>query len=322
MANKKRVDEATGTQTVGHEWDGIEELDTPMPRWWVITFVLCVIWAFGYVIFYPAIPLANSFTKGTLGWSSHGDLEASLAAEKARRAPLFKAVAATPIEALPANPQMLQAAIEGGRAAFKVHCVQCHGSGAAGSKAYPNLNDDDWLWGGDLATIEYTLQHGIRNPDHDETRISQMPAFGEMLTPREIRQLVAHVRTLSGQAPANRTSAAGATLFANNCAACHGAEGKGNRDLGAPNLADSIWLYGGDTASLRQTITYARNGVMPRWNNRLDAVTIKMLAAYVHSLGGGEASPTSEPADGIESVASQSAAANDPSILKAADVRS
>jgi cytochrome c oxidase cbb3-type subunit 3 len=290
----KRIDEPTGTQTVGHEWDGIEELDTPLPRWWLITFFLCVVFAIGYVIFYPAIPMANSATRGTLGWTSHGELDKQLAAENTLHAPIYRAIAATPVEKLPDNPQLLHQAIEGGRAAFKVHCVQCHGAGAAGSKGYPNLNDDDWLWGGDLKTIETTLTHGIRNPDHDETRMSQMPAFGEILKPVEIDQVVAHVRSLSGLGKPN---AAGAALFAANCAVCHGPEGKGGRTVGAPNLADKIWLYGSDSATLHATVRYARAGVMPRWNNRLDPVTIKMLAAYVHSLGGGEANPAPEAVD-------------------------
>jgi cytochrome c oxidase cbb3-type subunit 3 len=297
----KHVDEATGTETVGHEWDGIEELDTPLPRWWLITFILSCVFALGYVIFYPAIPLANSATKGTLGWSSTGELEAEMAADKVRRAPILKAIAATPVDQLPANPDLMRQAVEGGRAAFKVHCVQCHGSGAAGSKGYPNLNDDDWLWGGDLAAIETTLIHGIRNPDHDETRISQMPAFGDVLQPAEIAQVVAYVRTLSGAEKPGRRSAAGAEIFANNCAACHGNDGKGGREFGAPNLTDGIWLYGGDKAALTHTIKYARNGVMPRWNNRLDPVTIRMLAAYVHSLGGGEANPAPMPVAAAES---------------------
>jgi cytochrome c oxidase cbb3-type subunit 3 len=285
---RKRIDEPTGTQTVGHEWDGIEELDTPLPRWWLITFLLSIVFAFGYIIFYPAIPLANSATPGTLGWSSRGDLVKDVAADTARRAPIYKAIAATPIEQLPANPALLAQAVEGGRAAFKVHCVQCHGAGAAGGAGYPNLNDDDWLWGGDLQSIETTLIHGIRNPEHDETRFSQMPAFGEILNKRQIAQVIAHVRSLSGL---EKPNAAGAALFAENCVACHGEAGKGNRELGAPNLTDNIWLYGSDQKALRQTITYARNGVMPRWNERLSPVTIRMLAAYVHSLGGGEATP-------------------------------
>lgn len=278
----KRVDEATGTHLVGHEWDGIEELDTPLPRWWVYVFAACVVYAAGYVVVYPSFP----DTGGTSGWSSRGELATMLSAETAERAPKLNAIAATPIEALAANPQLMRVAIEGGRAAFKVNCVQCHGAGAAGSRGYPNLNDDDWLWGGDIAAIQTTLVHGIRSPGSDETRFSQMPAFADMLTKGQIGQIVTHVQAISGQ---GKPSAAGAALFAENCASCHGDAGKGNREMGAPNLTDAIWLYGGDRASLAQTIAKARFGVMPHWSAKLDPVTIKMLAAYVHSLGGGEA---------------------------------
>jgi cytochrome c oxidase cbb3-type subunit 3 len=291
-----RVDAPTGTATVGHQWDGIEELDTPMPRWWLLTFFACIVFAIGYAIVYPAIPLANSASKGLFGWSSHGDLDAELSAEAARQAPVKLALAQLPIDQLPGNPQLLRAAERGGRSAFKVHCVQCHGAGAAGSQGYPNLNDDDWLWGGDLATIQTTLINGIRHPGNDDTRVSQMPAFGrdEILQRAEIRDVVAHVRVISGQDEASAAAARGAALFEVNCAVCHGAAGTGNRELGAPNLTDAIWLYGGDRASLTATIVNARAGAMPAWGNRLDPVTIKMLAAYVHSLGGGEATPVVE----------------------------
>ena len=291
MSDNKRIDEPTGTQTVGHEWDGIEELDTPMPRWWVLTFWACIVWAIGYVIVYPAIPMLHGATTGLWNWSSRGELAREMTAEAKRRAPITAALAAIPIDRLEADPKLLQAAVEGGRAAFKVHCIQCHGSGAAGSKGYPNLNDDDWLWGGDLQAINYTLTHGVRNPDHKETRFSQMPAFDGVLNPGEIDAVIAHVRTISGQQKPNTASAKGAALFATNCVTCHGPDGKGIREFGAPNLTDQIWLYGGDKDTLRTTITKSRYGVMPRWNNRLDPVTIKMLAAFVHSLGGGEASP-------------------------------
>ncbi len=289
----QRIDGPTGTRTVGHEWDGIEELDTPMPRWWVICYYLCIIWAIGYVILYPAWPLLNSATNGVLGWSSRGQYAAEMKAETERRAPLMAALAATPLEKLPANERLIQAAVEGGRAAFKVHCVQCHGSGAAGSPGYPNLNDDDWLWGGDLVSINYTLEHGIRQPDHEETRFSQMPAFAGVLSSGQIETLVNYVRSFSSQKPTANASA-GAELFATNCSSCHGPDGKGLREFGAPNLTDSIWLYGGDEATIRATISNSRYGVMPRWANRLDPVTIKMLSAYVHSLGGGEQAPIPE----------------------------
>lgn len=296
MAENKRIDAPTGTQTVGHEWDGIEELDTPMPRWWVFTFWACILWGLGYIVLFPAIPMLNGATPGLWNWSSRGQLEQELKAETARRAPITNALAAIPVEQLAGNEKLYQAAIEGGRAAFKVHCVQCHGSGAAGSKGYPNLNDDDWLWGGDLPAIHYTLTNGIRQPDHEATRFSQMPAFGGVLANGEIDAVAAYVQTLSGKAKPNALSASDAALFANNCASCHGTDGKGLREFGAPNLTDGIWLYGGDVASIKTTITKARYGVMPRWDNRLDPVTIKMLAAYVHSLGGGEANAALVPA--------------------------
>ena len=289
----KRIDQPTGTETMGHEWDGIEELNTPLPRWWLWAFYASIAWAAVYVVLYPAWPLLDRATAGVLGWSSTGQLEAELKHEQAQRAPLLRAIADTPIDRLADDPRLMQAAIEGGRAAFKVNCVQCHGSGAAGSKGYPNLNDDDWLWGGDVATIHYTITNGVRQPDHDGTRMSQMPAFGRdgILQPAQIADVVAHVRTISGQQKPDAAAARGAALFAQNCAACHGPDGKGSRAVGAPNLTDAIWLYGGDEGSIAQTITNSRYGVMPRWGNRLDPVTIKMLAAYVHSLGGGEQLP-------------------------------
>lgn len=284
MANK-RIDEPTGTQTVGHEWDGIEELDTPMPRWWLWTFYATIFWSLIYVILYPAWPLLTKATEGYFGWSSRGQLQAEMDKEGARRAPILAKLSQVPIERVPQDGELMRAAVSGGRAAFKVNCVQCHGAGAAGSAGYPNLNDDDWLWGGDLKTIETTLQHGIRQPGDDQTRASLMPGFAGILTPAQINQVAAHVLSLSGKAPAN---AAGAQAFAENCAVCHGADGKGGRQFGAPNLADAIWLYGGTQAKVATQIGTPRHGVMPSWAGRLDPVTIKMLAAYVHSLGGGE----------------------------------
>ena len=293
MADDKtpKIDAATGTQFKGHEWDGIQELDTPLPRWWLWTFYASIIFAIGYVIAYPAIPMLNDYTRGMLGWSSRGALEQELAARADQVAPIHQAIAATTIEKLAGQPQLMQAAIEGGRAAFKVHCVQCHGSGAAGGKGYPNLNDDDWLWGGDLATIEKTLIDGIRNPGHDATRVSMMPAFGrdQLLTAPQVDDVVAYVRVASRQDKPSAAAQRGAALFADNCAVCHGTDAKGNRALGAPNLTDGIWLYGGDTESLHQSVWNSRQGVMPRWDDKLSPATIRMLAVYVHSLGGGEA---------------------------------
>ena len=286
-------DHATGTAKGGHEWDGIEELDTPLPRWWLWTFYATIVFALVYVVLYPAWPMLHSASAGTLGWTSRGALAEELAEEHDRHRTLRAAIAAAPIETLANDPALQRAAIEGGHAAFKVNCVQCHGAGAAGSTGYPNLNDDDWLWGGDLSAIQQTLLHGIRHPGDDQTRVSQMPAFGKdgILTATQVRDVVSYVRVISKQDPAGAASARGAELFANNCAVCHGAGGEGNRAVGAPRLNDRIWLYGGDRAALTNTITNAHGGVMPAWSGRLDAETIKMLSVYVHSLGGGEAAP-------------------------------
>ena len=297
----RRIDEATGTETVGHEWDGIEELNTPLPRWWVFLFYACIAFAIGYVFAYPAIPLLHGGTPGLLGWTSRGTLASETDTASAARKPVLDALAVTPIEQLPAHPNLMQAAIAGGRAAFKVNCVQCHGAGAAGSIGYPNLNDDDWLWGGNLAEIQTTITHGIRYPGDPATHSSLMPSFGhdKILTPDQVDDAASYVRSLSGLEPKAAAAARGAAVFAANCVVCHGVEAHGNRALGAPNLADKIWLYGGSHEQVVGSITNAHAGVMPAWGQRLDPVTIKMLATYVHSLGGGEdfaPAPTATPA--------------------------
>lgn len=298
MAEKPRIDEPTGTPTVGHEWDGIEELDTPMPRWWLYMLYATIVWGVVYTILYPAWPLVDRATSGLLGWSSRGELSRELATEQQRKAPLEAALARIPIERLPEDSRLMQAAIDGGRAAFKVHCVQCHGSGATGSKGYANLNDDDWLWGGNLKEIHATIENGIRQPGNDNTHMSLMPAFGRdgLLQPNQIQDVVSYVRYISKQEPASASARRGATIFAEQCAACHGPKGEGMRSFGAPNLTDAIWLYGGDRDTLTQTVTNSRRGVMPAWGGRLDPVTIKMLTAYVHSLGGGEEFVAETPA--------------------------
>lgn len=294
MANK-RVDEPTGTETVGHEWDGIEELNTPLPRWWLWTFYLTIVWALVYVVLYPAVPLLAKGTEGLLGWTSRGQLAQDMSlAERAKR-DLGAALAATPIENLGSNPQLMQQAISGGRAAFRVNCSQCHGGGAAGSQTlgYPNLNDDDWLWGGDIKAIEYTITHGVRQAQGDDLRQSAMPPFAGVFSAAQIGALSDHVLSLSGKA---RPNPAGAQIYAANCVSCHGVSGEGSRTLGAPQLNDAIWLYGGTREAISRQVQNPKMGAMPAWNDKLSPVTIKMLAAYVHSLGGGEASPAPAPA--------------------------
>ena len=177
-----------------------------------------------------------------------------------------------------------------GSAVFKTWCAQCHGSGAAGAKGYPNLLDDDWLWGGSVEDIHATVAHGIRNEDSDDARYSEMPAFGrdELLEKEEISQVVNYVMSLSGEAQDASKVEAGSVVFADNCASCHAEDGTGDREQGAPNLADAIWLYGGDYATLSETVTNSRYGVMPAWNTRLTEAQIRAVSSYVHQLGGGE----------------------------------
>lgn len=291
MANK-RIDEPTGTETVGHEWDGIEELNTPLPRWWLYTFYATIVFAAVYVVLYPAWPLIDKATTGTLGWSSRGDLAKEMSAADIARQSVVQKIAVTDIEKLPGQPELMQAAISGGAAAFKVNCVQCHGAGAAGSPGYPNLNDDDWIWGGTLTDIEYTLTHGVRWAGAEETRVNFMPAFEGALDAKQARALASHVLSLSGK---GRSTPEAAQAFADNCAACHGAGGEGIPALGAPALNDAIWLFGGTEAEIAKQILAPRHGVMPAWKGRLDPVTIKMLAAYVHSRGGGQQAAPAAP---------------------------
>lgn len=296
MATKK-IDEPTGVETVGHEWDGIEELNNPLPRWWVITTYLTIIFAVGYVIVYPALPMLNKGSEGLWGWTSRGQLADEMAEGTAKRKAATDAIAATPLEALVKSEQLMPLAIAGGSAAFKQNCVQCHGSGAAGGIGYPNLKDDDWLWGGSIADIHTTLQHGVRAADDPATRTSLMPNFGKdgVLTPAQVGDTASYVLSLSGKHPNDAAAARGAVSFAANCVVCHGTDAKGLRQFGAPNLTDPVWLYGAKPEQVVGSINQAHAGVMPAWGKKLDAVTIKMLAAYVHSLGGGEEG-TSAPA--------------------------
>lgn len=282
-----RVDEATGTPTVGHEWDGIEELDTPMPRWWLWTFYLTIFWSLVYVILFPAWPLIERATAGVLGWSSRGELAEELSLTDQAQRSVRERIAATDLNKLVADPALFQQAVAGGAAAFRVNCVQCHGSGAAGSQTlgYPNLNDDDWLWGGTLDQIHYSIERGIRQPAHNEQRQSLMPTFAGAIEGQQLDALVAQVMSLSGKGQAN---AVGAQLYADNCAVCHGPAGEGNRTVGAPRLNDAIWLRGGTPADVHAQILAPKMGAMPNWGGRLDPVTIKMLTAYVYSLGGAE----------------------------------
>jgi cytochrome c oxidase cbb3-type subunit 3 len=286
----REKDDISGTETTGHEWDGIKELNTPLPRWWLWTFYATIVFALGYVIAYPAWPLVNGATPGILGYSSRAELLKEVDTGRTAQSAQLEKVKSLPLEEIRKDSDLLQFAVAGGRAAFRVNCIQCHGSGAAGSKGYPNLNDDDWLWGGTLDQIHTTLQHGIRYTADPDTRQSPMPAFGAdgILTPEQINDASEYILRLSGQSFDAEAATRGVTVYGENCVACHGEAGEGMREFGGPRLADPIALYAADKATIVAQVTRPRHGVMPAWNTRLDEVTIKQLAIYVHSLGGGE----------------------------------
>ena len=290
MTEHNDIDKVTGTATTGHEWDGIKELNTPLPRWWVITFYATIIWAVGYWIVYPAWPMLWGHTTGILHYSSRADVAVELANLEKIRGQKMVTLGAAALADIEKDPALLALARARGKAAFGDNCAPCHGSGGAGAKGYPNLNDDDWLWGGTPDQIMQTIQFGVRS-GHPKTHEGAMLAFGKegVLKKDQIVTVASYVRSLSGLPTSQGYDAkAGAKIFAENCAVCHGDAGKGNQELGAPNLADKIWLYGSDEATLIETITNGRSGVMPAWVGRLDPSTVKALAVYVHSLGGGQ----------------------------------
>ena len=289
MSKNREKDDVSGVETTGHEWDGIRELDNPLPRWWLIIFYACIVWSVGYWVAMPAWPLISDYTRGVLGHSQRLDVDAAVAALKADRAGLGEKLAKATPQEIEADPELQQAALAWGKSAFGDNCATCHGAGGGGNVGFPNLNDDIWLWGGTLDDIRQTIKVGVRTAN-PETRLSEMPAFGRdgILDAAQIADLSEYVLSLSGKSTDAEAVTRATQVFADNCAACHGADGKGMREFGAPNLTDADWLYGGDKDTIVATITNARYGVMPTWEARLDAPTINALAVYVHSLGGGE----------------------------------
>ncbi len=284
----EQVDAVTGVTTTGHSWDDIQELNNPLPRWWLWTFYLTIFWSVLYAVAYPAIPLVSTYTKGVLGWQSREAVEVDLAALKQQRSGMTAKLAASSLDAIKQDPDMFAFARAQGKAAFGDNCAPCHGAGGAGAKGYPNLNDDDWLWGGSLTQIEHTIRHGARSTS-DQGHSGSMPAFGRdgMLKREEISHVADYVRSLSGLPPDKGADLnAGAKVYADNCAACHADKGQGMQELGAPNLSDKIWLFGSDKATIVEGLNNGRGGVMPTWHGRLDDTTIKALTLYVHSLGG------------------------------------
>lgn len=288
MINKNKQDNQknkTKHSTTGHRWDEISEYNIPTPRWWLIVWVICIIWAFIYWFFYPAWPTVSGNSKGSLNWSKFSQLQEAQKKVDEKKQQYLQQINSSSFSEIKQNQQLMQFVLNAGKSAFYENCSACHGRGHQGGFGYPNLNDDDWLWGGKVEDIYQTLLYGIRS-GHEKARINQMPAFGldGVLKSHEIKDVASFVRSLSGL---EKTNENGAKIFANNCVACHGAQGKGNQQLGAPNLTDKIWLYYSDANEVYKTIYYSKAGVMPFWQGRLDDNTIKILSIYIHSLGGG-----------------------------------
>ncbi len=278
------IDVVSGVETTGHEWDGIKELNVPAPRWWLLVFFVTIVWSVGYWVVYPAWPTISGNTKGTAGWTQFNNLTEEQKEITARRGEFLAKIKTNSLDKIQKDPELYAFAVTGGKIMFKENCAACHGTGAAGGHGYPNLNDDDWLWGGDIEAIYKTIKYGIRSGNSQEHG-SQMPAFIDMLKKDEINKVADYVANLSSGKADNKE---GMVIFKQNCASCHGENGKGGRSVGAPNLVDNIWLYGGDKESIASQIRKPRHGVMPAWEARLSDEIIKQLSVYVHSLGGGE----------------------------------
>ncbi len=290
MAEDKPIDELSGTATTGHEWDGIRELNTPLPRWWVWVFYATILWAIGYWILMPSWPGITGYYHGLLGYSSRAAVEKAVIDARQAMAGMQDKIAKTPLAVIEKTPDLEEFALGAGRSAFAVNCSPCHGADATGRKGFPNLVAGNWLWGGKLDDIQFTITHGVRNGIDADARDVEMPRFlaDGILTQGKIGDVADFVLSLSGSAYDAAAATRGKQIFADNCAACHGDQGQGNTQFGAPRLNGKLWLYGGDRETIVQTISYARKGVMPNWGARLDPATIKALALYVHSLGGGQ----------------------------------
>lgn len=289
MGGHKELDAVTGVETTGHVWDGdLKELNKPLPKWWLYVLYATIVWSIGYWVVYPAWPLVDGYTKGTLGYSQRHEVTKDVAVAKEAQAKFVAAIAERAPADIEKDSDLMEFVLRGGATQFGNNCAPCHGRGAQGFKGYPNLNDDDWLWGGTIENIEQTIRYGIRS-GHAESHESAMPRFGidQVLTPAQISDTAAFVLSLSGTTGDSATVERGKAIFAEQCVACHGAEGKGTVEMGAPNLTDGIWLFGGKQADIEETIRTGRGGVMPAWDGKLDPVTVKMLAIYVHALGGG-----------------------------------
>ncbi|MEM7524226.1 MAG: cytochrome-c oxidase, cbb3-type subunit III [Pseudomonadota bacterium] len=293
---QSEIDPLTGVETTGHDFDGIKELKNPIQKWWIMVFFGCVAFAIGQVYLAPSWPGADAAYSGALIPTNREALVVDMAEAQRAQQDRLDEIAALEVSDILETEELLSYAAQGGEAAFNVNCAGCHGVGAGGQLGYfPNLADDDWLWGGAPDQIHETILYGVRS-EHDDARYSEMPRYGvdELLTQAEIESVARYVMTLSDQAKtASLSGTPGAEIYAEQCSACHGDIGEGIVDLGAPALNDFVWLYAGDGQGnpvyekLVAQIYNPRLGVMPSWTGRISDETIKMLAVYVHGLGGG-----------------------------------
>lgn len=289
MPTKIEKDAITGTDTTGHEWDGLKELNTPLPKWWLYLLYATIAFSAVWVVLYPAFPFKG--WTGVTGWVAREAVMQDVAAANARMAPMMTRIREATPQQIAEDPQLRAFAMAGGRIAFANNCAGCHGAGGQGARGgFPSLADDDWIWGGTHDAILATIRHGIRAGESEEERTSVMPRFvaDGVLTHAQAADAAEFVLSFSGRSTDAAAAERGKALYADNCASCHGEAGEGNRDVGAPRLSDRVWLYGSDRAAIAAYIANPRMGVMPSWGNRLDPATVNMLSVYVHALGGGE----------------------------------
>jgi len=289
-------DPISGQYTTGHEWDGIKELNTPLPVWWVYVFLACIVWAVGYWVVYPSWPTnPNGVWNGTSGWHARSQWAQDIDAAKAGKKAYLDKIETASLDDIVKDKTLLAFAQRGGEVVFKENCAACHGVGGVGSYGFPTLADDQWLWGGTLDDIKTTISYGVRNSNAN-SRQSEMPAFGggEVLNDTQLNDLAEYVLSLSKSSTDAAAAGRGKDIFASNgCSACHGDNGEGNQMMGAAPIGSGTWLYKASTAKGQKAeiisqVQKPKHGNMPAWSERLDETTIKMLTVYVHSLGGGK----------------------------------
>lgn len=286
----EEVDPVSGRRTTGHIWNGIKELDTPIPRGVLLFLIVTHIFAVVYWFLYPALPLGKTYTEGLLGVNQQTSVEEALREATAARVPWVRKIETMSYDEIRADEALMTIVRSTGRQLFGDNCAACHGRDGKGNRNYPDLTDDDWIWGGGPERIQQTLTVGV-NARHAETRVGQMPAFGrdEMLDRRQVLDVAAYVKSLSDPSASTAENIdqidRGREVFQTTCAACHGENARGNPDVGAPNLTDDRWVYGGDLQTIIDTIHGGRQGHMPTWDERLSPAEIKVLALYVNALG-------------------------------------